>query len=712
MALIVWLTIAVCGILVGTGLGISKILLPLALQPYRPWLAPWFGLALLATVGGIFGAFGAGADLWAWIGLTGGLCATAWTLRWKEPERPRACRREHALLALVFVLSLIVSLYPVLKEGRATTTSLDNCDPVGYAVIADHMRVHGYRPPPTVDPERPMTGLVNAVLEHGPVLGAGLILAAMETLLRVEAYQVFSILLAVSAASFVPLLWILWRREGLGAITAGGLALMALPIIFNRNMIFVAEQGFAGQVMGEGLLVCLFLLLLDMDSAGPRHLVAAALVLHGTVVVYPILLVLIGAALGGFAGFALICDRPSGIRSVGRLTIVLLIAVAVNPISWRNAGVAILLQTGARVGFDLPRYMWPIEWFGYWSVFSHPLPRVALGASTAILVALFLFGMARSRTPLFHLAFGGVSLGVVLHQVFLAHYSYGHFKAITYVAPILYLPVAGGLLATLEWLIATRRGAMLLILAVAACGIGGARHAESQLFHFLRKDRLAVTLDLAELREVPIPPERRIHLADSQYWFVLWTSYFLREHPLTIGRPNAFLQGIPVRRSVPIGDLVCRRDGERADVLEDASDLEAPLWSNGTFRIGRLRSSGALTLGEGWYELEVAGSDAFRWMGRDATVRVEPSSTERLLAIEAQGALPGGMFAVDVLADGSLQSTLELRDRRRVAIGPIAGNVRCLTFHSRTLPVHLGGDPRDLTARFFAIDLVEAPKGP
>lgn len=221
------------------GWGLARLALPPALMPFRAMLTPLIGTALVMFLGylAVWTIFSVAQALPIILVLCGLLNLFAW--RRTGPPRFLSNLREHAALALVLLVTLLMSLAPLLNYGHAAV--IGGGWDVESALPTTRYLERGPISAMATQPDNPLRDLVSAPPRIGKTLGFAIWQAAVDILTGSEAIVSFTPLLAWMRTLGILGVYVLfratlkleWLPALFGTLLASAGALMLWITYFN-----------------------------------------------------------------------------------------------------------------------------------------------------------------------------------------------------------------------------------------------------------------------------------------------------------------------------------------------------------------------------------------------------------------------------------------------------------------------------------------------
>lgn len=432
------------------GLGLARTLLPVQLRQHELTLAPIFGLALLA----LFGFYGANIGLTMRQILPVALIVAVLLLA--ASTLPRRSRRPLGILPLAELLPLLaislvtwlVHIWPDLNYGMLVPIG-HNWDVEFYLPMADYLKQFSYATL-HLAPPNPLRQVVMASPTIERAMGATYAQSMADLIAGHDAWDSWVPMLALLRSLTLAGLYAL-LRDGLGVRPLGALVGVAIAGL-NSLLLWTTYNSFGMSIGGLALLPAALVCLLGaLETAGPRPILGAAILLAGLTCTYWPMLQVYGTA-GAGLGLALLWERRRQdiLRVIGRGLGVLIIGSILGILAHLRAQEAwldvIAMQTPSMGVFD---FISPAVMFGS-APYAHrglPTPgtvgQILIWSGLAALILLLVQGVWRGAAKQGR-AFG-LAIMVIAYLLalrFIVQFPYGLLRGTSY-ANTLLLGLAG-----------------------------------------------------------------------------------------------------------------------------------------------------------------------------------------------------------------------------------------------------------------------------
>ena len=463
---------------------------------------------------------------------------------WSALLKPRSLLRPGIpLSAFVFacLVTLLLALYPLLYLHKgATTVSLGDNDPAFYAAIARFLEAGSIRRPPACDFSQPLACLVSHLLVLNTRPGTFLLISLLAGLFHVQAYEIFTVLLAVVLAVTPPMVGIFIRVVSGNRFAALVAMLMSALSV---NQLYFLYHGFAGQVFGQGCLIIAFILLWKAER-DQEHWFSYAFALGLTVCAMlelyqedvPLFLIPCGVY---FILQLLIAQMPRW-RLVCRYALPVGIVFALDPFAFWHSLVWLWSVRAVLVGWPMPRWALPTDIIGLTNVYL-PGAGERVAAIASIPVAGFaLWGLLYWRNPRLTFSVTSVALALLLYEYGSQHFSYGYHKLAACLSFLLIGAFATGVAQAVKgrsgFLVRRYAPSVVLTLLAAGCFV-----TAIPLIEEMKRVQLFVSPDLVELTAIKqLAGNQSIRLDENGWWRQMWAVYFLDPVPTLLDNPCGY----------------------------------------------------------------------------------------------------------------------------------------------------------------------------
>lgn len=335
-----WMTIGIAFVFFAMGLGISYLLLPSSISKYRFWLAPWFGIMLIAVLGGILSVGKLPMSSASYVIGIVGLILLAYSLVLGKIKKPNL-NIENKLLLGVIVVLILFNLYPLIaKVGYPTTLSMGNLDAVSYTSVAEYLKDHTVLNGSEINVYKPYTWSVVDLLHYGFRWGPPIVLSFVGVIFGTKIYAIYTILLTVVFALIFPLVYLLAKRF-LGKSSYLLMLITLLVFGLNSTLLYWLSQAFLPQFMYTGIFLTSILLLLSYineKSEGWKITswdIALGLCFSAIASVYPDGLILAFSPIWLYVLLDVVINKKTG--SLVKVLKILGMTIVINPIIFSTA---------------------------------------------------------------------------------------------------------------------------------------------------------------------------------------------------------------------------------------------------------------------------------------------------------------------------------------------------------------------------------------
>jgi hypothetical protein len=660
------------------GYGLSQFIIPKTLRPYTPYLMPIIGYAVAMTVLQNLGGFLAMRyAIWVLIALC--LVLNIYSLFWRRNRKPVPARDSSFKISnwkpqVLYVLSLAISLWPILYAGFPTSFALTNNDGYWYITLHKWLQFHTYSTVPAITSAHPWYISIRQPLLLF-IRGVNLVPAGFDSLLGADPYMTMSILSGVLIA-FVPIaIYLVCRacfslseRTALLAAILAALNSSVLKAHFEAN--FHQVSGFIFLVLAIGFLYY------ALENKNWRTMIIGGLFISSLINSYYEFLPFFVLLVAGFVAYRVLwCkDRKQVITTLLMVTIVSVglnvratICAAQLLFSWtqfRNAGIipfmGITQNLAALFGianlYDLQSLYYRLPLFGI------GLKFILVGAITVLI-----YGVWRMSTKLRALLGVGLILcALPFTYMFMQEYSYGVFKGLQAVTLIIDIVMAIGFVGYLESSKMNRfrnigklaaLGVLILMIAISAISV-------SRILRSASPPTLIIGHEFPELADfAKTRPKNTVFMLegnDSKYSLIHFEHY-----------PVYFINGIAGRgvsfHSNPMGffregdlpaDYFIRTD---YDYIITATKPITRSWRSYDKKLNeilvykRAKTVDLTTFGEDWRGGGEKNGQPVKWLNSGASIsaQVDVTQTKRL-SLKVFSVVPDRKISVEVSTNGKL----------------------------------------------------------
>jgi hypothetical protein len=522
------------------GWGLASFGLPQGLRQYKLWLAPWLGIMLMTVLGVESSRLGIGGEIALYPITLAGAALSGWSIL-RKPQQNPLCTDLGWACGLAALITLFFALFPLLSLGQGlTTVSLGNNDTVYYAAIARFLEHGSLRHPPVCQFRQPLACLINADTVRSDRPGSYFLIGAFALLFHLQTFEIFTVLLAVALAVTPPLAGIFAR-----VVSANGFAALLTLVIaaVNVNLLYFFYHGFAAQVLGQGCLMIAFILLWKSeaeDRTGFAYVPLLGLTLCALLEIYQEDVPLFVIPYFLYAGLQLLKSKTGRWRLIGRYALPGAIALALDPVAFRECIISLWELHAALVGWAMPRWALPADMLGFTN-FHLPQAReyaVAIASVPVVFIAGWGVGRWRNRPLTFTVA--AFALAFLLYLWGFQGFSYDYHKLVAILSFLLIAAFATGVSQGVRFVTPSgvRTIARAAVVAVAA---GICVLAAAPLVAEMKSSGLVVSPDLIGLSEIKVVAGTRpISVVENRSWEQMWAVYFLYPAATLLANPSGY----------------------------------------------------------------------------------------------------------------------------------------------------------------------------
>jgi hypothetical protein len=444
------------------GYGLSQFIIPEKLKPYRLYLIPVIGYALAMTVLQNIGGFLAMRyAIWVLIVLC--LALNIGAFLWHRDRKPPSPHNSISKigtwkLAVLYLFSFAVSLWPVLHEGFPTSFAVTINDAYWYITLHKWLQFHTYSFVPGVDPAHPWSITVQYPLMH-LIRGVNLLPAGLDSVLGTDPYMSLSILSAVLIAAVPIVVYVVCRTcfslsERIAVLAAILVAVNSIVLRAHFEASFHQVSGFVFLILAIGFFYH------ALEEQHWRPIVLAGLFISSLINTYYEFLPFFVLLIAGFTVFRFFWSKDK------RQVLITLLVIGVVAIGL-NARVTIFalrmlfswteLQGAGSIPFmgitQNLAALFGIANLGDLQDLYYRMPLFGLGLKFILVGAISaaVYGVYRMDTKLRALLGVGLVLcALPFVYMYVQNYSYGVFKGLQGVTLFVDIAVAIGFVKYLE----------------------------------------------------------------------------------------------------------------------------------------------------------------------------------------------------------------------------------------------------------------------
>ena len=558
-------------ILVFSGYGLTRLLLPRRHGAYAILVMPLVGYAFLVTIATYLGWVGLATRDHFWVPLLLALLISLSAAIFAKDKSPLIFLPSELIYPLaVAAMVFFIGLLPLVVTGQLTTIGY-NGDAVFTSLLAKYLQGHSLAAPP-VSFDRPYT-IQTWYLDSGYWLGFTLFQAFIDQVFHLEPYQSFSLLTAL-LLSLIPLTCYFFCCCLLGLeekVTRLTLVLLTI----NAALFWLHYDDFAANIVSISLiLLALSLLFFIMEEYNLRTALLAALTLSAFLNTYPWMLGYLLGPIGIYLLYLWRWQKKPLSELINTVVKTAFFALCFNPLviirlvrqlSWLSR------LPKAYLGGNITEFISLTELYGlshhrladegwYLSPYFQILILFIFAGALALTFYGLIIASGKQRALLLSLAIP--SILNFFYLKYLADYPYGFFKnlSMSITITMMLLPIGlfslYGRIKRHPWpgLIGNRFAGPLLGLPLAFAGAYILINIYT-LVLLTKVTSKSMTLNLSALKDlatkvkslhIPGP----IYLKDDKETRMLWLTYFLESQPLALNNlsPLIYYEMYPFAR--------------------------------------------------------------------------------------------------------------------------------------------------------------------
>lgn len=578
-----------------TGAGIATFLLPKKFQTDLVWFAPWIGTIIIAIVGVYISMAGIPMRVGSYIVL--GFFSFLFLHALKHNKIRITFSQEFIVIGFLTASIFFMNIYPLLiRVGFPTTISLGNLDPLAYVHSGEYLIDHTVFDTFTSDPLKPSISGASDIVSYSYRWGAALLFSFFGVLLRMQAYQLYSILITIYFALTYPLIYIFSKQ----LVKRGSIYWLVIALTtfatygINATLLYMLYNVFFGQIIFAGVFTLFIILYLEYVrnkkltySPSTFELLIAGTISSITTL-YPDGFILVYLPIIGCAVLSRLLQKNFiQARNAFKITIY---AILFNPVTAFTTGkwiVRMIKVTTAEevIGWEPIRYSLPFEFMGFHNLYySRDLPIFIDIIAGLVLGSIMLLGLYKAKEKLLLVLYISLFLAFNVFFRFISPNFFVYHRTITYAIFIYSALFAVGMAALLSRL--NKKSITLLVtLGILFFSLRSAQRTIFQMYHHMR----TVNVPLISLQSLnhnvsitgPIITSD-VYSPNYDVWTRLWREYFLQNKQLiTLSNYGSVKKYITNATPVLL-------ENDISAPYSPALLLTDIIWENEYYRLGRI----------------------------------------------------------------------------------------------------------------------------
>ncbi len=585
------LIIKIVTLLYVTGYGLTSLLLPKNIKNDFIWIVPWMGTILIA-LSGITLSLAKIPMQYAGIIILGLSLILTIASFFKKESVTFSINREHLFICLLVILGMVFNLFVLWKRaGFPTTLALQNTDPINYTYTADFLVSHTLYDGGTYEPFRNYLAATGNLIHSTYRWGSPMILSFFDSVLKVKAYEIYTILITLYFVLTFPLVYVLAKLLSGKKDNYLLLLIIFFTYCLNSTLLYILYSAFFGQIIFNGLLVWITLVIFSrlLDKKEDRSFFnwpnfLLAISLSSTASIYSDGFLLVLLPLVTWAILRLFMKKSSS--SLIWVVQIGLLVLITNPIPLLLAfkhNLEIFLGTlqNTAPGWEYVRFATPLDMTGFYNVYYYKkLPAVISLIFSLPVVAVCAIGFTKAKEKLFLAS--GLFIFIFFFIAFILRDNFFlYLRAVTY-SLFIFSVIFGLGFAAIFSLFKNRLIKIIIILFVAFLSWRSADRTIRRFYwHGRAADKAIVSLkglnSDPKINQPFFMPE--IILGEGDFWQKLWMEYMLSDKKIiTLGNYKEVQQFIPETKLV-----LSERNNNKIE-------YENVVWENQYYRLGEVKS--------------------------------------------------------------------------------------------------------------------------
>lgn len=602
------------------GYGVTGYIIPKYIGSYRKWFIPWVGLMciILAVISLNF------------LGLTISFVKfpliiilsiiTVIVFIKKNNRIDLLMTMSDVIIIMIMILSLIITLLPMAWTSNMTSLTLGNNDSVIYSSAAKFLEDNTILGDRIGNPQIPITITKESVLSiNSERWGSVVLLSFFSNLLGFQPEELIYVLMSLLFALTVPLIYTITKFL-FSNIKDSTSLLITLIVSLNINIYYIFFNNFFGQIVWYGLFY-IFIILVEAKSnelnkkLDIRYIISLAIVVNANLVIYLEALPFIIIPYAIYVFYLAFYRKKFNLLKESLLAAVL--TVALNPLAIKALFLTLVMQSNGTNGWDMPRYAEPLDWVGLNNIlYKYQLPRFVSLIFNCFVVMLVIKSINQIKSKAWTIIIILIYSLFLLFFYDLRHYSYGYFKAMTYVVPLVVILFCYGISDLIIRI--PKPAKVLAITIVVLIELTNLAMLEKEMINKIRIDKWYVQSKYQSLTEVnensnvnkPIYINNESY-KNTDYWETLWKAYYLDEKPIILSKQNGYLSSATIMEMPSTNDLILN-DKSSSKLAFGVINRDI-IWENDYYTLSDFKI--AYKFSNSWYPIEGLGTNNnWRWM--------------------------------------------------------------------------------------------------
>lgn len=614
---------AIFAILYFVGYGITKLLLPNTFKEDEFWLVPWIGTIFFTSLLVIFSLIGLSVKVSAFLVILIGFISLIACNLLKINLSPNFSWKEQWFVLIIVIISSLFNLLSLLRHGILTTVSLGNLDPIHYSLVADYLKDNSIISKISENQLYPAMPVIKYITQIVERWGSYVIISFFSVILKLKAYQVYTVLTVVFNALIPPLVLVLAKR--IFPLTKLQSIIILILSSFNVNSLYILYHAFFGQIIFEGVLVLLITLTIAyLSSNGLRKGVNKFDILIGGGLSSLLSIYAEGTAFIILPAVLYTIIQMFVKRNISdtlyKIVKVAIISILLNPIAVYMGLKTTLAQLGSIAGWDMPRYANPYEILGLYSIHSFPaiIYPVAIILNLMV-VAVMLYGLYKIKNKLIYSSILIVYIAILGWVGFVKDYNYGYYKGLTFTMFVFIILFSIGyseLIADIKNRLMRISSIVLLLSLVMTSAIY--LNLAMIKYHSVVDQSF---ISLSELNRDSMIKDI-IYFADDDRWRQAWVVYFLQDKRLKLPPTKSGYFPGNAYPFIDENDLVLAYQDNN---FIGKINYRRVLWQKESATLGELDTG--YIIKDNFWQAENNGL-VYRWMNQDGTIEITSAKNQ------------------------------------------------------------------------------------
>lgn len=536
---IVILLLQITVLLYFVGYGLTALFIPKNLKNDSIWIVPWVGTILISLVGITLSLAKIPMQYASIIILV--LSVFFIIVSFIKNKFIFYFTKEYLIISMLIICGLVVNLFVLFnKVGFPSTISMLNTDPIIYSYTADFLVNHTLYDGNISLPFDNYYASTGTLIHSAYRWGTPIILSFFISILKVESYEIFTVLITLYFVFTFPLVYILAKLLT-GKKNYFLLLLIFITYCLNSTLLYILYNAFFGQIIFNGLFVWITIIIFTRilyreqnKSLFNLSNFILAISLASTAAIYSDGLLLIISPFIIWALAYLIINK-----SYSALFFVLhigLLVLLIQPIPIflavkHNFDLFLGSLQNTPPGWEYVRFATPLEMSGFYNLYYYKkLPLIINLLISLPIIYICLLGFIKAKGKLFLTAI--LFTFILLCTIFLLKNNFFlYLRTVTYTLFIFSILFCIGFISIFSLLKNSYIKIAVIIVIVFLSLRSADRTVRRFYWHTQVIDKSIVSLkDLnndPKIKEPFFMPE--IYLGEGNFWTKLWQEYMLKD---------------------------------------------------------------------------------------------------------------------------------------------------------------------------------------